>query len=125
MKIFWEPSDLPLELENWCEENVFEACKQQIEESLLYFHCKEGKIDIRTTGFSYEREDGVEDVLNKSFSLEKEIIRWLKDYDGLRSLGKAQKEDMSARLKMWDSIDRAVRHKIEEVLSMPDWETKK
>ena len=102
MKIFWEPSDLPLELENWCEENVFEACKQQIEESLLYFHCKEGKIDIRTTGFSYEREDGVEDVLNKSFSLEKEIIRWLKDYDGLRSLGKAQKEDISTRLKMWD-----------------------
>jgi hypothetical protein len=83
MKSFWIP-DLNHPgikmLEEWVKDNVMEAEKEQITESVLSVDIKNGRLIFRLLGSIFLDEDtGITDVLFKDFDASEELWEWFSD----------------------------------------------
>lgn len=126
MKDFWEPTGRPCLLDNrideWCSENVFLGCQQQMDSVELFLEQRDGDIEIMAVGLEYVDEDGIGKVFKKPFSLKDVMLLWLGDYEGMPAISDSQREDLQQRLDAWSEIDRAVRQKLDKCISKPRME---
>lgn len=124
-KDFWEPTDPPRNFTQWCSENVFKACMEQIASCNLWVDSDENS-DLKLTfcsEYSYVDEGGMVDMMSKSFSLRDAAINALEDYgDYTGRISQEQKDEVEKKLIAWSAIDAAFRARANAMLALPAYD---